>query len=298
MGHSNDLTTAGSNILHRLLNGRDGRRRIRTSPYSVELGATMLCPCCHGVLEVAEYTNSANQTLRYWTECCCLLGGDEKAAALSAASAAAQVAQRVEIVEDSTDLSAFTFETFDANRLTDGVKLVAAAGRWLSLIQPHSVAPSFHDEQTPRPCLYFYSAGKGRGKTHLAGAIVNEARNAGRLVAFADEIAYIERYWAAPLDEKAKLSALPGERAWLTILDDLGQRESTGAGLRDAWYDVVNPRWLKRGWTVITSNWTPDELLARGTINEATYSRIVQMTRGQIVTFNGTDQRLPTGAAL
>lgn len=127
---------------------------------------------------------------------------------------------------------------------------------------------------------------------------MNEARQAGRLVAFADETAYIERYWAAPMEEKAKLSALPGERAWLTVLDDLGQRESTGPGLRDAWYDVVNPRWLKRGWTVITSNWTPDELLARGTINEATYSRIVQMTRGQLVTFTGNDQRLPTGATL
>jgi len=256
----------------------------------------MTCPRCHAVLEAVEYTNAAKQTLRYWTECPCLCGGAARAAALSAASAAAQVAARVEVVEDSTDLSAFTFEAFDPHRLSGGPGLVAAAARWLGLIQPHAVAPSYSDESTPRPCLYFHSAGKGRGKTHLAGALVNEARQAGRLVAFADEIAYVERYWAATMEEKAKLSALPGERAWLTVLDDLGQRESTGPGLRDAWYDVVNPRWLKRGWTIVTSNWTPDELLAHGTINEATYSRIVQMTRGQLVTFTGNDQRLPTGA--
>lgn len=299
MGRFNRLTGMdASNILRRLLNGRDGRRSIRTSPYSVELGTLMCCPRCQAVLEVAEYTNSAGQTLRYWTECVCLFGGAERSAALTAASAAQQVAARVELVEDTTDLSAFTFETFDPHRLTGGPGLVAAAGRWLGLIQPLAVAAPYPDEDAPRPCLYFYSAGKGRGKTHLAGALVNEARHAGRLVAFADEIAYIERYWAASLEEKARLSGLPGERAWLTVLDDLGQRESTGPGLRDAWYDIINPRWLKRGWTVITSNWTPDELLTRGTINEATYSRIVQMTRGQLVTFNGNDQRLPTGATL
>lgn len=256
----------------------------------------MLCPRCKSVLEVAEYTNAAGQSLRYWTECVCLCGGSERAAELSAAAAAILTAPRVEVVEDSTDLSAFTFESFDARRLDGGPGLVAAAGRWLGLIQPLMVAAPYPDTDGPRPCLYFYSAGKGRGKTHLAGALVNEARQAGRLVAFADEIAYIERYWAAPIEEKDKLSALPGERAWLTVLDDLGQRESTGPGLRDAWYNVVNPRWLKRGWMIITSNWTPDELLARGTINDATYSRIVQMTRGQLVTFNGSDQRLP-GAA-
>jgi hypothetical protein len=60
-------------------------------------------------------------------------------------------------------------------------------------------------------------------------------------------LAYIERYWATPLEERARLSVRPSEWAWLTVLDDLGQRESTGPGLRDAWYDIINPRWLKRG---------------------------------------------------
>jgi hypothetical protein len=253
----------------------------------------MPCPRCGDGVAVTEYANAQGQVIRYWTDCACLLDGTERTATLAAEAAAVQVAVRVEHVRDRIDLSAFTFAAFDAGRLDGGANLVAAARRWLGLIQPHIVAPSYHDPDAPRPCLYFYSPGKGRGKTHLAGAITNTARTANRLVAFADEMAYIERYWAASLEERAKLSALPGERAWLTVLDDLGQRESTGAGLRDAWYDVVNQRWLRRGWTIITSNWTPDELLSRGTINEATYSRIVQMTRGQLVTFVGSDQRLP-----
>lgn len=97
------------------------------------------------------------------------------------------------------------------------------------------------------------------------------------------------------MESKAQMSELPA-RAWLTVFDDMGQRESTGAGLRDAWQDLINLRHGRRGWTVITSNWKPDQLVERGTISEATYSRIVQMTHGKIYTFEGLDQRL-RGAA-
>lgn len=262
------------------------------------MGDSIACPRCGEIVTATEYTSSYGKTVRYWSGCSCLGEAADRSAAFSAAASRYQADQRSENAGDTRSLLGFTFETFDPLRLAGGEKLVTAARRWLEQIQPLSVAPSYTDDDAPRPCLYFHSAGKGRGKTHLAGALVNVARQAGRLVAFADEIAYIERYWAATLEEKAKLSALPGERAWLTVLDDLGQRESTGAGLRDAWYDVVNQRWLKRGWTIVTSNWTPDELLTRGSINEATYSRIVQMTRGRLITFTGNDQRLPTGGTV
>ena len=72
----------------------------------------------------------------------------------------------------------------------------------------------------------------------------------------------------------------------------MGDRENTPPGLRDAWYDLIGPRWLKRGWTIITSNCTLDELAARGTIDDRVYSRLYQMTGGKIVTFDGADQRL------
>ena len=74
----------------------------------------------------------------------------------------------------------------------------------------------------------------------------------------------------------------------------MGSRENTPAGLRDFWYDLIGPRWLKRGWTIITSNHTLDELASRGTIDDRVYSRLVQMTGGKIVTFDGADQRLVT----
>lgn len=289
MGHFNATPTLDG-ILVRVLNGRDAYRKITISPIACDVGDSIACPRCGEIVTVTEYTSSFGKTVRYWSGCMCLGDAAATSERLTAASVGYQAAAHGDIGGDMRSLIDFTFTTFDCSRLDGGAKLVAAARRWLELISPLSVAESYHAD--PRPCLYFYSAGKGRGKTHLAGALLNEARKAGRLVAFADEISYIERYWAAPHEAKEQLSALPGERAWLTVLDDLGQRESTGAGLRDAWYDILNPRWLKRGWTVITSNWTPDELVQRGTINEATYSRMVQMTRGQLVHFDGRDQRL------
>lgn len=296
-------------ILVKVLNGRDGLRRISISPYSPDLspGDEIACPVCNETVRVAEMTvkpprqvkrttgellgGALVRTVRYWTECQCLGAAAQRSTDLTARSTGYQAQQRNGTPPARRDLAAFTLDSFDPTRLEGGEKLVKAALRWLELIAPLPVAPSYRKD--PRACLYFYSPGKGRGKTHLAAALMNAAIEQDRHTAFADEISYIESYWAATFETKALLSAEPGERAWLTVLDDLGQRESTSAGLRDAWYDVVNPRWLKRGWTIITSNWTPDELLKQGTINEATYSRIVQMTRGQLVTFNGTDQRLP-----
>jgi hypothetical protein len=291
----NRNTSAITSILGTVLSGRDALRGIRISPYKCEVGECMACPRCAEVVSVVEYHSSQGKVVRYWSGCVCLGEAAQRADERSALSNRLQADQRVELISDVRNLNAFTFETFNPEKLAGGEKLVKAARRWFDSILPYSVAPSYHDSECPRPCLYFYSAGKGRGKTHLAGAIVNTARNAGKLVAFADEISYIERYWAAPHEEKAKLSDLPGERAWLTVLDDLGQRESTTAGLRDAWYDVLNPRWLRRGWLIVTSNFTPDELLARGTINEASYSRLNQMTRQQLVLFDGADQRLAGG---
>lgn len=211
-------------------------------------------------------------------------------ASMSQASVAHDAGRLVEpVASDVRTIQRFTFATFDATRLVNGDKLLRAAQRWLEAIEGK---PSGNYHDGPAVALYFYSQGKGRGKTHLAGAMAMDAHKRDKLVAFADEIGFVDRLWAAELDQRASLSQLAGEWAWLTVLDDMGARENTPAGLRDAWYGVINPRWLKCGWTIFTSNWTPEELVERGTLDDRSYSRLKQMTRGQVVTFDGADQRL------
>lgn len=162
---------------------------------------------------------------------------------------------------------------------------------WLAAIsdRPHGV---HHAPDLPPAALYFYSPGKGRGKTHLAAAIANAVRARGKLVAFLEETSYLERRWGCHFSEIEKLSALPGDRAWLTVIDDLGQRSRASDSVSDAWYALINRRWLKAGWTIFTSNYLPEELMDAGKISEATYSRLMQMIRKQVIYFDGVDQRL------
>lgn len=162
---------------------------------------------------------------------------------------------------------------------------------WLSAIRT-SPAGDYH--RGPPVALHLYYAGKGTGKTHLAAGAALRARAWGKLAVFIEETSYLGRAWSVPLEEKERMVALPGDLAWLTVIDDLGQnppaRDPTS--VQRAWYDVINRRWLRRGWTIITSNKTLDELMYQGTLSEAAYSRLSQMTRGEVVLMEADDQRL------
>ena len=281
------------------MSARDGQRiSIATSLYSLDLGAVETCRRCGTPIQLKEIRSqwpAGEKVLRCWSDCPCIGIAISRDQALSLMSGSYQADQRSEIIADPVPIRQFTFETFDPMRIANGARLLWKVKTWLETIGEHTIAPAYGDK--PTHALYFYSAGKGRGKTHLAAAIVNQVRATGRRAVLVDEMDYIESYWAASFEDKKRLSDLPGTRAWLTVLDDVGQRESTTAGLRDAWYDVINARWLKRGWLVITSNWTPDQLRDNGTINDATYSRLAQMTQGTMIQFDGSDQRLTYGEA-
>ncbi len=234
----------------------------------------------------------------YWWQPCdeCAAGWERDYQAVVAGDARARQTQAERELGDTglSRIEHFTFETFDAAWLlspTPEVHPVVIVKQWLWAIRdlPHG---SLHDLALPPPALFLYSPGKGRGKTHLAGASANAAKAWGKLVAFLEETSYLERRWSCPLADLEKLTALPGDRAWLTVIDDLGQRGKASESVADAWYAVINRRWLKAGWTIFTSNRLPDELLEQGTINEATYSRLIQLIRKQVVFFAGQDRRL------
>lgn len=165
---------------------------------------------------------------------------------------------------------------------------------WLAAIRdlPHG---DYHSG--PPVALHLYYPGKGTGKTHLAAGAALAARAMGKLTVFLEEVSYLERSWAADFADKEQLSMLPGETAWLTVLDDIGQNPpgKDPRGLQKAWYNIINRRWLKAGWTIITSNRTVDELFQQRTLSDAAHSRLRQMTRGEVVLMEADDQRLRGG---
>lgn len=267
-------------------------RPILTSPGELPIGTQAECPRCKELIEFREL-GTPPTAIRYWSDCSCWLQECSRAAERNKSAQDHAADYRAEpIFSDVRQYQVFTFDTFDSSRLTNGDKLVAAGRRWLE--QASALPFANRDYADPRCCLFFYSAGKGRGKTHLASAIALAARQQGRTISIIDETGFLESYWAAGFEQRALLTSAPSEKAWLTVFDDMGSREKTPEGLRDLWYDLIGPRWLKRGWTIITSNWTLDELASRGTIDDRVYSRLVQMTGGKIVTFDGVDQRLVT----
>jgi hypothetical protein len=257
------------------------------------LGTQIPCPGCGELLTLRETAAAfRGKRLRYWSDCTCVTNWVAAYEQQRDGSAAYQATTRGAAWSDLDQVKHLTLDTFQAARYPSAGNPYVTAAAWLDSILGELRA-DYHRGHAA--CLYFYSAGKGRGKTHLAAGLGLRAQEAGKRVFFADEVGYIERFWAASLEEKLELSRAASETAWLTILDDLGQRERTTDSLRDAWYDVVNPRWLCRGWTIVTSNCTPDELLARGTINAATYSRLTQMCKKTLIPFESADYRTGGG---
>lgn len=186
----------------------------------------------------------------------------------------------------------------------DGSHVQRRALGWLEQILPRERA-SYGDPDSPPAALLCTSPTRGCGKTHLAVALGLEARRQGRRVAFVEEGQFLRRYWGCRLEEQPRLLRLLAERAWLTIIDDLGRRSvrrdagSASSTVADVWDALLGRRHELGGWTIITSNATPDELLARGTINASTYSRLAQMTGRQYLFFDGVDRRLfPDGDAM
>ena len=253
------------------------------------------CPRCKELIEWREI-GTPPRTIRYWSDCSCWLHSVDRVDERNTGAQDHASDYRAEpIVSDVRAYQHFSLETFDASLLSGGDKLLLAARRWLDQASALPFADRSYGD--PRCCLYFYSGGKGRGKTHLAAAIALEARAANKPISIVDETGFLEAYWAADFAHRASLTSGPAERAWLTVFDDMGSREKTPEGLRDLWYDLIGPRWLKRGFTIVTSNSTLDELVSRGTIDDRVYSRLYQMTGGKIITFDGADQRLTGGAA-
>lgn len=257
------------------------------------VGSRQQCPTCGELIELRETAAAWNhRRLKYWTDCRCHLSAIAASEAASRQATAYHAEQRRPDGPARTDLRSvrhMRLDGWDGARYPFGQDPAAPLTAWLQAILPLPHGDYHRGEPV---AWYLYSPTKGTGKTHLAAGIAQAAHEAGRVTFFADEVGFIERYWASSFEARPGLIRAAGETAWLTVLDDLGQRESRPPSLRDAWYEVINTRWLAQGWTLITSNRTPDELLTQETINEATHSRLLQMIRQRVVPFEASDYRL------
>lgn len=257
------------------------------------------CPCCNEQQHAVPIRHYNGSTFYIWNVCQAMQRSWTATETQIASSRRDLEKRQLEAEKAMGDpglsqIARFTLATFDPGRLK--VQLgddnpLDTVTSWLAAIKdlPHG---DYHSG--PPVALHLYYPGKGTGKTHLASGAALAARAMGKLTVFLEEVSYLERSWAADFADKEQLSMLPGETAWLTVIDDIGQNPPgrDPRGLQKAWYNVINRRWLKAGWTIITSNRTVDELFNQRTLSDAAHSRLRQMTRGEVVLMEADDQRL------
>ncbi len=271
------------------------------------LGTVVRCPGCGIPRTLAETRpNCVGRTLRYWTDCPCVEQAIERVRAISQNGVAAIRGSRDEAaafdagsydIEHLERTGALTLATFDPSRLSDS-RPYEIAIRWLVDIDVRNVITLYRGDGPP--AALFFHGPPGLGKTHLALALLLQARANGRRVAVLNEKKYLHQTRTVPFGPPLEaLVAEPGERAWLTVIDDIGKHrcedERDRSRVQNAWYSVLDRRYNARRWTILTSEKTLDELVVQGTIDQSLYGRLYEMTRGARLHFAGADQRLIVG---
>lgn len=140
--------------------------------------------------------------------------------------------------------------------------------------------------------LYLYSPTRGNGKTHAGVALLELAKlTHGWSIAVIEEERFAQQCWARDIAGQGRLIARFAQMQGLLLIDDMGKREPS-RGLRNLYDALISRRAAEGGWTVITSNYTPAELLSDGIINESTFSRLGGLIDRHVLTINGYDHRL------
>lgn len=249
-----------------------------TSRIDRPVGTTEQCPRC-GAIRTWGVIESRGHRVGFWSECPCVAAGIKTTA---------QILERAARRRDRIDLGVLAplaAKPFDVRRLTPS-HVYARCLQWLDTALRYDHAP-----EDSAAALYLYSGTTGTGKSHLAALVAQRAVDRGRYVCVIDEHTYFSQYASLPRDDLDELTDKLARRAWLLVIDDLGRRERATDTLRDAWHVIIDGRHRARGWTIVTSNVAPSSLVARGTLTDATASRLHALTGHRVIGLGGEDQR-------
>jgi DNA replication protein DnaC len=273
--------------------------RYGLSLFTDPLGTLRDCPQCGQQRQLRETApNAVNRSLRYWSDCACVEADRARSIALSQHAEKAQRGSRDEAggAYDLDTLAAardLTLDAFHAEWMGDPAPFHAAR-QWLSDIQQAAVVCGY---RVGPPAALYFRGPRGRGKTHLAIGLLLQAHAAGNRAAVLNETKYLHQTRSVEFGPAfEQLVAEPGERAWLTVFDDIGKYKPTSdadrARVQNAWYGVLDRRYNRRRWSIFTSEKSLAQLVDQGTLDDALYSRLYEMTRGIELPFTGPDQRL------
>lgn len=133
----------------------------------------------------------------------------------------------------------------------------------------------------------------GTGKTILASAIATEmlARGAATVTVSAFEMVKRAKDYHTQfaIDDYRDLFT-PMLDCDLLVIDDLGTETVLKNITREYFYTIINERWLHGRNTIITSNLSPNDLLAR--YGEAVFSRLCDKNKANLFTVTAPNARI------
>lgn len=201
-----------------------------------------------------------------------------------------------EIIGESGMGERFLRRTFDTFQITsDNQKAAVTTQRYAQNFE--KLLPKQGEPEPGRNGL-FIAGPPGTGKTHIAAAIANHLIAQGRPVVCMTMIDLLERikrtYSQTHENEGAVLNLY--KTVPLLVIDDIGKEPPTEWAISTI-YNIINGRYEAYLPTIVTTNYSTDDLIARMTPREtkddttarATIDRLMEMCRG--VTLAGESWR-------
>lgn len=257
---------------------------------------TRICSQCGTICHAREVVYGARMRL-IWSMCACM---DAIITHAEATRAAAQTLYQHYVERESR--ADTTLEEFDRQGMTlarfrsrdieldeNGTHPWDEMRAWLSRAFQRGADRSEHGDIAG--ALYLYSGTRGNGKTHAAVALLELAAAHGWPVAAIEEERFAQQCWGRDIEGQARLIARFAQMPGLLLIDDIGRREPS-RGLRNLYDALISRRYAEGGWTVLTSNYTPAELLRDNAINESTFSRLGGLISRRFLTITGYDHRI------
>lgn len=133
----------------------------------------------------------------------------------------------------------------------------------------------------------------GTGKTVLASAIATEMLSRGAATVTVSAFDMVKRakdyHTQFAIDDYQDLFT-PMLECDLLVIDDLGTETVLKNVTREYFYTIINERWLRKKNTVITSNLSPNDMLAH--YGEAVFSRLCDKNISNLFTVTASNARI------
>lgn len=244
----------------------------------VNLPPPVNCEFCGAPLKYTGYNIGGGIWWSPFTLPCTCEKGAEKYAREQAAERARVEAERQEkenrrrretiaaIIGDSGMGARFLNRRFDTFAINDNNRQAAATAKRYADSFP-AMLPSEENREPGRNGLFIIGR-PGTGKTHLAAAIANQLIEQQRGVICMTMIDLLERIRRTFNGAGSEASVLHLYKSvQLLVIDDIGKEPPTEWAISTI-YNIINGRYEAYMPTIITSNYSPDELITRMTPRE------------------------------